>query len=251
MPPRSKSRVDGVRRGLDADFDELDTILHSVDAVEPRASDRESEGPRETRGSQPPRPNSTRSERSSSSDSGTPSGAGTTPGAGAPSGATTSSSSGREGWSYLGGSVYQNGAGRKLVRPSFFIRPDHQRALRILSSVATPMGRRPSEVVCAALDLLGINRTMGVFGSGLVPDPFPLDDIPIPGRLIDERQWEDLHRAAASELDDGASPVAHLDRVAHLVQEALYEAGYGDRRRSASERTPPEGVSERESPLRP
>jgi hypothetical protein len=70
------------------------------------------------------------------------------------------------------------------------------------------------------------------------------DNAPAPGPLIEERQWKDLllkadEMATASKIPREESPEgtsldedeARLAWLCFLVQEALYEAGFGDRRR--------------------
>lgn len=139
-------------------------------------------------------------------------------------------------WGYLGNSRYRLPSGRERLRPSFFIRPDHLQAIKVHSALRTPLGKSDTEVVGAALDLLGLNGTLAV--PGVTPPP---EGIAVPDRLIEERQWLDLLAAAKrccrEEEREGAEgvPAAQLlSAVSFLVQEALYEAGYGDKRRRRS-----------------
>lgn len=153
-------------------------------------------------------------------------------------------SNGTSSWSYLGRSTFRDARGRTAKRMQFFIREDQHAAIAVLSALNTALGRTSSDVVTTTFDLLGLNGTLGVSG---LADPV---GVAVPDRLIDERQWEELQEAAAalsgisgadmralSGADREAQAARYWCTVAYLVREALYDAGYGDRRRRCS--TPP------------
>jgi len=136
---------------------------------------------------------------------------------------------------------------RTAERPTFTIGADQMATLRVLgSSKRDPLGSSASEIARRLFDLFGYNGrhpVAALHGQALS------DTASTPGPLIEKRQWEDLlakadEMATASntlrvESTEGESldeePLdedeARLACVCFLVQEALYEAGFGDRRR--------------------
>lgn len=130
---------------------------------------------------------------------------------------------------------------RPAERPAFRIYADQAATLRVLAgSRADPLGATASEIAQRALDLLGYN---GRHPAAALHGHTVSEHASAPGPLIDERQWKDLLARAAerkrtSEAESDLSPdsslgenEAQLAWVCFLVQEALYEAGFGDRRR--------------------
>jgi hypothetical protein len=129
-----------------------------------------------------------------------------------------------------------------VERPSFTIYADQAATLRVLAgSKADPLGATASEIAGRALDLLGYN---GRHPAAALHGRALSGNASSPGPLIEKRQWEDLlakadETATASntlrvESTEGESldeNEARLACVCYLVQEALYEAGFGDRRR--------------------
>ena len=128
---------------------------------------------------------------------------------------------------------------RPVERPSFTIYADQAATLRVLAgSKADPLGTTASEIAGRALDLLGYN---GRHPAAALHGQTLSDNASAPGPLIEERQWEALLLKAdemVASLDEGSLNGDSLDEdearlacVCYLVQEALYEAGFGDRRR--------------------
>jgi hypothetical protein len=124
--------------------------------------------------------------------------------------------------------------------------------LRVLgSSRRDPLGSSASEIARRLFDLFGYNGrhpVAALHGQALS------DNASTPGPLIEERQWEDLLAKADVMVVSLANPTeespadgfpggeslggesldedeARLACICYLVQEALYEAGFGDRRR--------------------
>jgi hypothetical protein len=145
---------------------------------------------------------------------------------------------------------------RQAERPTFTIGDDQMATLRVVGSLRTdPLGASASAIARCLFDLFGYN------GAHLVASLHGKtlgEGASVPGRLIEKRQWEDLLQKAEemlaaskppspasrpdghddSSLDEGAPEgtsreegEARLACVCFLVQEALYEAGFGDRRR--------------------
>ena len=135
---------------------------------------------------------------------------------------------------------------RAAERPTFTIGADQMATLRVLgSSRRDPLGSSASEIARRLFDLFGYNGrhpVAALHGQALS------DYASAPGPLIEDRQWEDLlskadEMATASNTSREESPeeenlAGDLDEdeirlacVCYLVQEALYEAGFGDRRR--------------------
>ena len=143
-------------------------------------------------------------------------------------------------------------AERPVERPSFTIYADQAATLRVLSgSKADPLGATASEIAGRALDLFGFN---GRHPAAALHGQTLSKGASAPGPLIEERQWEDLLAKAdemvaslanPSEKSLGEGPLGgeslaeepidedetRLACVCYLVQEALYEADFGDRRR--------------------
>lgn len=155
-----------------------------------------------------------------------------------------SGSNGTSSWTYLGQSTFQDARGQQWKRSQFFIRPDQHKAISMLSALNSPLGSSRSEVAATSFDLLGMNGMLGV------PGLTAPRGVPIPDRLIEECQWQHLMQAATelceAEWEEAVSDTETnveelsarvLSVVAYLVQDALYEAGYGDGRRRRS--TPP------------
>ncbi|PQJ26991.1 hypothetical protein BSZ35_18935 [Salinibacter sp. 10B] len=119
---------------------------------------------------------------------------------------------------------------RPAERPSFTIYADQAATLRVLAgSKADPLGATASEIAGRALDLLGYN---GRHPAAALHRQFLSERASAPGPLIEARQWKDLlEQAAEMATASMTRPEAHLTCVCFLVQEALYEAGFGDRRR--------------------
>ena len=135
---------------------------------------------------------------------------------------------------------------RAAERPTFTIGADQMATLRVLgSSRRDPLGSSASEIARRLFDLFGYNGrhpVAALHGQALT------DNASTPGPLIEDRQWEDLlskadEMATASNTSREESPEeenlagdldedeVRLSCVCYLVQEALYEAGFGDRRR--------------------
>jgi hypothetical protein len=135
---------------------------------------------------------------------------------------------------------------RTAERPTFTIGAYQMATLRVLgSSRRDPLGSSASEIARRLFDLFGYNGrhpVAALHGQALS------DYASAPGPLIEDRQWEDLlskadEMATASNTSREESPeeenlAGDLDEdeirlacVCYLVQEALYEAGFGDRRR--------------------
>ena len=131
---------------------------------------------------------------------------------------------------------------RTAERPTFTIGADQMATLRVLgSSKRDPLGSSASEIARRLFDLFGYNGRHPV---AVLHGQALSDTASTPGPLIEKRQWEDLlakadEMATASitlrvESTEGESlneNEARLACVCYLVQEALYEAGFGDRRR--------------------
>ena len=141
---------------------------------------------------------------------------------------------------------------RPVERPSFTIYADQAATLRVLAgSKADPLGATASEIAGRALDLLGYN---GRHPAAALHGRALSGNASTPGPLIEKRQWEDLLAKADEMVASLANPSeeslaegsldgesldenpldedeAPLACVCFLVQEALYEAGFGDRRR--------------------
>jgi hypothetical protein len=118
--------------------------------------------------------------------------------------------------------------------------------LRVVgSSRRDPLGSSASEIARRLFDLFGYN---GRHPASALHGQTLGERASAPGPLIEERQWEDLlakadEMATASNTSREESPeeenlAGDLDEdeirlacVCYLVQEALYEAGFGDRRR--------------------
>ena len=127
-------------------------------------------------------------------------------------------------------------------RPTFTIGADQMATLRVLgSSRRDPLGSSASEIARRLFDLFGYN---GRHPAAALHGRALSDNAPAPGPLIEERQWKDLllkadEMATASKIPREESPEgtsldedeARLAWLCFLVQEALYEAGFGDRRR--------------------
>jgi len=135
---------------------------------------------------------------------------------------------------------------RPVERPSFTIYADQAATLRVLAgSKADPLGITASEIAGRALDLLGYN---GRHPAAALHGRALSGNASAPGPLIEKRQWKDL-LAKADEMATALNTLhdespegeylawsldedeARLACVCYLVQEALYEAGFGDRRR--------------------
>jgi hypothetical protein len=141
---------------------------------------------------------------------------------------------------------------RTAERPTFTIGADQMATLRVLgSSKRDPLGSSASEIARRLFDLFGYNGrhpVAALHGQALS------DTASTPGPLIEKRQWEDLLAKADEMVASLANPPeeslaegsldgesldetpldegeARLACVCYLVQEALYEAGFGDRRR--------------------
>jgi hypothetical protein len=141
---------------------------------------------------------------------------------------------------------------RAAERPTFTIGADQMATLRVLgSSRRDPLGSSASEIARRLFDLFGYNGrhpVAALHGQALS------DNASTPGPLIEERQWEDLLAKADVMVVSLANPTeespadgfpggeslggesldedeARLACICYLVQEALYEAGFGDRRR--------------------
>ena len=147
-----------------------------------------------------------------------------------------------------------SGTERPVERPSFTIFADQAATLRVLAGArADPLGATASDIAQRALDLLGYN---GRHPAAALHGHTLSEGAPAPGPLIEARQWKDLlARAAemAAEMTPASEPPsegsfaeadlaganvekrAHLACLCFLVQEALYEAGFGDRRRRRKE----------------
>jgi len=134
------------------------------------------------------------------------------------------------------------GRRRAPERPTFTIGADQMATLRVLgSSRSDPLGSSASEIARRLFDLFGYNGrhpVAALHGQALS------DNASAPGPLIEKRQWEDLLAKADEMVASLANPSEEsLDReslnedearlacVCYLVQEALYEAGFGNRRR--------------------
>ena len=119
---------------------------------------------------------------------------------------------------------------RPVERPSFTIYADQAATLRVLAgSRADPLGATASEIAGRVLDLLGYN---GRHPAAALHRQSLSERASAPGPLIEERQWKDLlEQAAEMATASRTRPEAQLTCVCFLVQEALYEAGFGDRRR--------------------
>jgi len=149
------------------------------------------------------------------------------------------------------------GRRRAPERPTFTIGADQMATLRVLgSSKRDPLGSSASEIARRLFDLFGYNGrhpVAALHGRALS------DNASAPGPIIEERQWKDLlakagamvaslanpskESLAEKSLDEGSLGRESLDEgpleedearlacVCYLVQEALYEAGFGDRRR--------------------
>jgi hypothetical protein len=133
-----------------------------------------------------------------------------------------------------------------VERPSFTIYSDQAATLRVLAgSKADPLRATASAIAGRALDLLGYN---GRHPAAALHGRALSENASTPGPLIEKRQWEDLlamadEMATASntlrvESPEGENLAGDFDEdeirlacVCYLVQEALYEAGFGDRRR--------------------
>jgi len=136
---------------------------------------------------------------------------------------------------------------RAAERPTFTIGADQMATLRVVGSSKTdPLGSSASQIARRLFDLFGYN---GRHPAAALHGQTLSDTASAPGPLIEERQWEDLLAKAdemvaslahPSEESLGEAPLdeapldedeARLACVCYLVQEALYEAGFGDRRR--------------------
>jgi len=135
---------------------------------------------------------------------------------------------------------------RAAERPTFTIGADQMATLRVVgSSRADPLGSSASEIARRLFDLFGYN---GRHPASALHEQTLGERASAPGPLIEERQWEDLlakaHEMATAsntlpvESPEGENLARGLDEneirlacVCYLVQEALYEAGFGDRRR--------------------
>jgi hypothetical protein len=141
---------------------------------------------------------------------------------------------------------------RAAERPTFTIGADQMATLRVLgSSKRDPLGSSASEIARRLFDLFGYNGrhpVAALHGQALS------DNASAPGPLIEKRQWKDLLLKADEMVASLANPPeeslaegslggesldekpldedeARLACLCFLVQEALYEAGFGDRRR--------------------
>lgn len=113
-------------------------------------------------------------------------------------------------------------------RPTFYLRPDQMKAVRVAKAMReSPFGRDLSEIAMALFDLHGF----GFEADRTKNDNYGYDAGDVLGRLVPEDQWEELLDAARAEEGHRAPRNALMYRVSRLIEDALHEAGYGDGRR--------------------
>ena len=128
---------------------------------------------------------------------------------------------------YLGDSLYRLPSGAVGARPTFYLREDQMTALR--ASVAARVdffGRTITEAAQCLFDLMGYSAAHMD-----VPYLDAPEGVPIFEPLITRRQWAMLLERA-EELCGGEELTEHdlMRAVSWLVQDALYEKGFGDGR---------------------
>ncbi len=113
-------------------------------------------------------------------------------------------------------------------RPTFYLRPDQMKAVRVAKAMReSPFGRDLSEIAMALFDLHGF----GFEADRAKNDNYGYDAEDVLGRLVPEDQWEELLDAARKEEGRRASRRQLMYRVSRFIEDALYEAGYGDGRK--------------------
>jgi hypothetical protein len=113
-------------------------------------------------------------------------------------------------------------------RPTFYVRPDQMKAIRVSKAMrSSPLGRDLSDIAMALFDLFGFAYE----ADRAQNDNYGYPEEDVLDRLIPEDQWEEVLQQAKEKEGSTASRKALFYRVSRIIEDALADAGYGDGRK--------------------